>query len=833
MPATRNDRLSVYRAKRSVDRTPEPFGRVGQKGGKLFVVQHHAARNLHYDLRLEMDGVLRSWAVPKGPSANPADKRLAVAVEDHPLEYAYFEGRIPEGNYGAGASIIWDRGTWVPVGDPAEGLTKGKLLFELKGYKLRGKWTLIKTKRGPKDWLLIKERDGWISDQGTEAYPPDSILSGLTVQALKQGTTHTKSVLHKLKRWQTPKARIVASKVKVMLAQSRAPFSGSGWLFEIKYDGYRLLVARQNGEAVLYSRAGNDLTATFPEIANAVAALPYDHIIIDGEAVVHDDHGIPSFGLLQKRGRLTRRSDIQRAAIELPATLYVFDLLAFADYDLRTLPLVKRKTILKELLPSRGPLHFSEHIDEHGEKVYEHARALGLEGIIAKKLDSPYCAGRSPHWIKIKVEQTDDFAVVGYTAPKGSQPGFGALLLAQYENGQPVYSGRVGSGFRAQELNDIGAELKRARRANAPRNAPDDTSSRWVQPRFVCEVKFKEITADGVLRAPVFLRLRDDKKPRECVRKTPPHEDKDPPPTVSPIAGTRVVHFSNLEKVFWPQDGYTKGDLIEYYRGISSWLLPYLKDRPVVLTRYPDGIDGKSFFQKDAPDFVPEWLRLERLWSEKAQREINYFIVERPESLLYIANMASIPLHIWSSRLAYPEKPDWCILDLDPKGAPLAHVVKIAKAIHSLCEDIALPSFVKTSGSTGLHVLIPLGHRYTYEQSRTLAELLARVIVKHLPDVATIARTLSARDGRVYIDYLQNGHGRLLAAPFSARPLPGAPVSMPLKWSEVTGKLNIARYNIKNAAKRMHSLKNDPLRAVLELRPDLNAALTRLAQRFA
>jgi bifunctional non-homologous end joining protein LigD len=478
-------------------------------------------------------------------------------------------------------------------------------------------------------------------------------------------------------------------------------------------------------------------------------------------------------------------------------------------------------------------LHFSEHIDEHGEKMYEHAHALGLEGIIAKKLDSRYCGGRSPDWVKIKVEQTDDFAVVGYTLPKGSQPGFGALLLAQYEDGQSVYSGRVGSGFRNEELNDIGAQLQRTRRAAAPRHAPDEKNAQWVKPSLVCEVKFKEITKDGVLRAPVFLRFRDDKTPRECVRKTIEYERQDPPATVSPAPAARVVHFSNLDKVFWPEDGYTKADLIEYYRGISSWLLPYLEDRPVVLTRYPDGIDGKSFFQKDAPDFVPEWLRLERLWSEKAEREINYFVIEHTESLLYIANMASIPLHIWSSRLAYPEKPDWCILDLDPKGAPFIHVVKIAKAIRSLCEDIELPTFVKTSGSTGLHILIPLGHRYTYDQSRTLAELLARVIVNELPDIATVARTLSARDGRVYIDYLQNGHGRLLAAPFSARPLPGAPVSMPLKWNEVTSKLNIARYHIKNAAKRMRLLKKDPLRAVLELRPDLNAALARLAQRFA
>ncbi|MFQ5937534.1 MAG: DNA polymerase ligase N-terminal domain-containing protein, partial [Acidiferrobacterales bacterium] len=406
MPATKADRLSTYREKRSADRTPEPFGRASSKGGRLFVVQHHAARTLHYDLRLEMEGVLRSWAVPKGPSPNPADKRLAVHVEDHPLEYADFEGRIPEGNYGAGASIVWDRGLWKPLADPTEGLAKGKLLFELKGHKLRGKWTLIKTKRGPKDWLLIKERDSWATDDGTDAYPPDSVLSGLTVQALKEGVDPAKSILKKLKQLGAIKKRVAAKKTKVMLAQSGEPFSRAGWLFEIKYDGYRLLAVRESDEVVLYSRAGNNLTGTFPEIANAVRALPFVHVIVDGEAVVHDDHGIPSFSLLQKRGRLLRRQDIQRAAVKLPATLYAFDLLAFDDYDLRQLPLTKRKLLLKELLPSIGPIRYSDHLEKHGTTMYEHVRQLGLEGVIAKKADSPYRAGRSSQWVKIKVEQT-------------------------------------------------------------------------------------------------------------------------------------------------------------------------------------------------------------------------------------------------------------------------------------------------------------------------------------------------------------------------------------------------------------------------------------------
>jgi bifunctional non-homologous end joining protein LigD len=832
MAARKNERLRDYRHKRSADRTPEPFGGDGPTSGKLFVVQHHAARALHYDLRLEMEGVLRSWAVPKGPSPNPTDKRLAVAVEDHPLEYANFEGRIPEGNYGAGASIIWDRGIWLSLTDPAEGLIKGKLLFELRGYKLRGKWTLIKTRRGPKDWLLIKERDGWASNKNTDSYPPDSILSGLTVEELKNGHDPAKTLIRKLKRFGARKKRVRARETAVMLAQSSEPFSRAGWLFEIKYDGYRLLAAREQDEVRLSSRAGNDLTATFPEISHAVHALPFEHLIIDGEVVVHDESGIPSFGLLQKRGRLNRPSDIRRAAAERPATFYVFDALAFGDYDLRSLPLVKRKTILRELLPSIGPLRYSDHIERQGETMYEHARELGLEGIIAKKMDSPYRAGRSSHWLKIKVEQSDDFVVAGYTRPKGSQPGFGALLLAQYEDDTLIYRGRVGSGFSGAQLNDIGAQFKSFKSTAPPRAAPKGKDIHWVEPTLVCEVRYTEITPDGVLRAPVFLRLRADKRPIDCIRRTAEPRLVDAPARVPHEAAERTVQFSNLEKVFWPQVGYTKGDLIAYYRSIAAWLLPYLEDRPVVLTRYPEGVEGKSFFQKDAPDFVPPWLRTERLWSEGSEREINYFIVNSVEPLLYIINMASIPLHIWSSRLSHLERPDWCILDLDPKGAPFTHVVKIAQAIRKLCKEIGLPSFVKTSGSTGLHVLLPLGHRYTYEQSRSLAELLARVVVTKLPEIATVARAVSTREGRVYIDYLQNGHGRLLVSPFSVRPLPGAPVSMPLKWTELTSRLAIGRFTISTAVKRMHTLKQDPLRPVLDMKPNLNAALERLRRRL-
>ena len=832
MCATKSsDKLDTYRAKRKASRTPEPFGGARAPGGQLFVVQHHAARATHYDLRLEMEGVLRSWAVPKGPSPNPADKRLAVRVEDHPLEYANFEGHIPEGNYGAGAVIVWDRGTWLPLGDPLAGLEEGKLLFELKGYKLRGKWTLVKTKRGEKDWLLIKERDSHVTEESTDALPADSILSGQTVEDLKEQRSPGRRLAAKLKRHRAAKRRVDAKKAGLMLAQSSETFSRPGWLFEIKYDGYRLKAVRDQGQVILYSRADNDLTAVFPEIAEALGRLPFDYLIVDGEAVVHDEHGLPSFSQLQKRGRLVNAVEIQRATLLLPASLYAFDLLAVDDFDLRALPLETRKSFLREILPSVGPVRYSDHIEEHGEAMYKQVSELGLEGVMAKKADSRYSAGRSGNWLKIRVEHTDDFVVIGFKDSKDTEGVLGSLALGVYADGSLIYVGRAGSGLGHHDLKSIYRQLKALRPADAPNNAPANEPIHWLEPKLVAEVKYMLVTPDGVLRQPVFLRLRDDKRPEECIRvereSEPPELELEaaPPPQ-------KVVHFSNLEKTFWPAESYTKGDLIEYYRKIGPWLLPYLQDRPVVLTRYPDGIEGKSFFQKDAPSFAPDWIRIERMWSEHAEREVGYFIVEDIESLLYLANMGTIPLHIWSSRVRTLERPDWSILDLDPKGAPFGNVVKIAKRVRTLCNEIGLSSFAKTSGSTGLHVLIPLGQAYTYEQSRTLAELLARVVAAELPEIATVTRAVSGREGKVYLDYGQNGHGRLLVAPFSVRPLPGAPVSMPLRWREVTAKLDNSRFTIKNAVRRMTSLKEDPLTQAMTLKSDINTALARLADRF-
>jgi bifunctional non-homologous end joining protein LigD len=825
-----SDRLDAYRSKRSAERTPEPFGSVSGVGRSLFVVQKHSARRLHYDFRLEFDGVLKSWAVPKGPSRDPVEKRLAVQTEDHPIDYADFEGIIPEDNYGAGAVIVWDRGLWVPKIDFAEGFEKGKLLFELRGYKLRGVWTLVKIKKSDKDWLLIKERDAWVVAEGEEEFSERSVFSGLTVEELKEGADRAAPVREALVDAGAPQQPVAAREVELMLAQTRdQPFSDSEWLFELKYDGYRLLASREGAKPLLLSRNGRDLTSAFPEIARAVSALPFDNIVLDGEVVVHDEQGLPSFQRLQKRGRLLRQPDIQRAAVELPATLYVFDLLGFEGFDLRSLPLEQRKTVLAELLPEAGPLRFADHLLEQGEAFFEEVRKMKLEGIVAKKADARYRAGRSPHWLKIRADRTEDFVVVGFSEPKGSRGGFGALHVAWFVAGELSYAGRVGSGFSDKELGDIRKALQGAEQSEAACTAPVPKGQQhhWVRPEFVCEIRYKQWTDDGLLRHPVFVRFRDDKRIEECVRPGGELVFEEPPPSET-RASERSVPFSNLDKVFWPEEEYTKGDLIEYYRSVSPWLLPFLKDRPVVMTRYPDGIEGKSFFQKDAPEWVPEWIRTERVWAEDTGKETGYFICDDVETLLYVINLGTIPLHIWASRVASMERPDWCILDLDPKEAPFAHVVQVAQAVHRLCERIDLPAFVKTSGSSGLHILIPLGGQCTYEQAKWLAQLLARVTAAELPEIATTARTLSSRRGRVYLDYGQNGHGKLMAAMYCARPLPGAPVSMPLKWEEVEEKLDIRAFTIRTAVERLGRLEDDPLKPVLSLKPDLAAVLDRL-----
>lgn len=836
MKPSRDDALTEYRAKRAIERTPEPAGSIRPGDGRLYVMQKHAARQLHFDLRLELDGVLKSWAVPRGPSYDQANKRSAIHVEDHPVEYADFEGIIPAGNYGAGAVILWDRGVWIPLEDPQEGFEKGKLLFELRGYKLRGRWTLVKTRRSEKDWLLIKERDALMGPDRDD-FADDSILSGLTVDQLAAGHDRAGPIRVELERLGAPRRRVDDSGLEVMLAETAdAPFSDPDWLFEIKYDGYRILAALGDGRASLRTRNGRDATGTFPEVARALAALPFSRLVLDGEVVAHDEAGRPSFQRLQKRGLLRRAADVRAAASALPVSLYLFDMIGFEDFDLRRLPLVDRKRLLRAALPTIGPLRYCDDVSEQGEALFEQLGGLGLEGMVAKRADSAYVSGRSAHWLKVRSDRTGDFVVVGYTTPKGTRSGFGALHLAAFPSGAGglLYAGSVGSGFTQSLLEELRARLDGGGvAAPTAAGAPTGSGHTWVSPELVCEVRYKEWTEDGLLRHPVFLRMREDKRPEECVREGAATEPLAPVVAVQGSPEERTVRLTNLDKVFWPDEGYTKGDLVEYYRAVSRWMLPYLRDRPLVMTRYPDGIAGKSFFQKDAPSFAPDWIRREVVYSADSERELSYFVCDDEPSLLYVANSGSIPMHVWSSRVGSLETPDWCILDLDPKGAPFTDVVEIAKALKSLCDDIDLPVFVKTSGSSGLHALIPLGGQLTHAQSRVLGELLARFVVAELPEIATMARQVADREGRVYVDHLQNGHGKLLVAPFCVRPLPGAPVSLPLEWREVNRGLTIGTHTIRTVIARLKRRGSDPMAGVLELEPDLVSALARLNERGA
>ena len=845
MPARRKSRteerdaLSTYREKRAFDQTPEPGGltpRPAPRPGGLLIVHMHDATRLHWDLRLEMDGVLKSWAVPKGPSANPADKRLAVKVEDHPLEYGDFEGVIPEGNYGAGTVIVWDRGVWEPLEDPYEGLEKGKLLFNLKGYKLHGRWTLIKLKKTEKEWLLIKERDEYVT---TEPYSNESVLSGLSNDELASAKQRAEPIKKELEKLGAPRRALRLEDTELMLAETREdPFSREGWIFEVKLDGYRMRAACQDGEPMLYSRKGLDYTESFPEIARAVKAIPFEGVILDGELVVTNEAGHPNFNMLQARAKLGAR-EARRAAIEAPATLYVFDLLAFAGYDLRKLPLVKRKEILRTVLPETGPLRYSEHFEKNGEALYEQVMKLGLEGIMAKKADSPYRTGRSGDWLKIRADRIDDFVVVGFTKGKGARSGFGSLHVAAYAGAKLVYCGRAGSGFTGSQLDEISRQLQALVRNTPPcepprgGQLPKGADHAWVEPALVCDVRYKEMTKDGLLRQSVFLRFRDDKKPEDVVMPGARSSelgagDAAPPTPNSKLPTPREVKFSNLDKIFWPEEKYTKGDLIEYYRSMAPWLSPYLKDRPVVLTRYPDGINGKSFYQKDAPGFVPDWIQTIPIWSEDTQRDIQYFVANDVETLVYLVNLGTIPLHIWHSRIDDLTRPDWCLIDLDPKEAPFEHVVTLAKTMRKLCEQVEMPAFIKTTGKSGLHIMLPLGRQMTYDQSLQFAMLFARLVTDRHPDIATTQRTISKREGKVYVDAFQNRAGQLMVSAYSVRPSPGAPVSMPIEWDEVNAKLHNSNWTIKNALKRMEKLGEDPVVKVLEVKPKLMGVLERL-----
>ena len=885
--------LTAYRGKRDPERTPEPFGGRPTAGGRLFVVQKHAARRLHYDLRLEMDGVLKSWAVPKGPSAHPEEKRLAVQVEDHPVEYGDFEGVIPPGNYGAGSVIVWDHG-WYRSAKPEEPLAqlaRGKLEVELFGHKMRGRWTLARMSGKTKDWLLLKKADGAAVPPEAADLPeryPQSVISGLTVEEMADRAGRRGALRARLDALGAPRGEVVARGQPFTLATlAERPFSDAAWIYEIKYDGVRVLAARRGERVELYGRSGQDATSRYPEVARALRALPADSFVIDGEIVALDDAGRSSFQRLQSLMGLTDPREIERMVARRPVIGVFFDCLMLEDRDLRKLPLVDRKECLRLLVPPLGTVRYGDHVAEAGEAFFDLASEQRLEGIVAKRARSLYTGTRTRDWIKIKCQRRQEFVIGGYTDPQGSRGHFGALHLGLYE-GPPaaprlVYVSKVGTGFDQAGLKAIWEKLRPLARSTPPFDTgaiPTGRGHHWVEPRLVCEVRFTEWTEDGGLRHPTFIGLRDDKKPTDCRREkpesppegepaggperlsapersraseplpadratrstqrgprnragvgglgggaasAPPHSEQDAPVASAPAR----FQATNVQKIFWPAEGLTKGDLIAYYERVAPLMLPYLRDRPLVLTRFPDGIGGKSFYQKDAPEFAPAWVRTERVYSRDTERDIAYLVVDDVEMLRYVANSAAIPIHLWASRIPSLERPDWLVLDLDPKGAPFTDVVRVALSLRRILDRLDLPSYVKTSGATGLHILLPLGARYTYEQCRTFARLLAILGVEAEPDISTVARPLRARGGKVYIDFGQNGYGQTIVAPYSLRPLPGAPASCPLEWREVTPRLDPTRFTLETLPARFDK-RDDPLRPVLGEGIDLAAALERI-----
>ena len=825
--------LDRYKRKRDFSKTPEPRGKGPESGPEFrFVIQKHRARRLHYDLRLEMEGVLRSWAVPKGPSLNSSRKRLAVQVEDHPLEYGDFEGIIPEEEYGAGKVIVWDRGTYECLGDeidPVQAWKKGKLDLRLHGRKLKGMWLLIKLKADQENqWLFFKKSDEY-ADSETEIVKeaPESVLSGLEVDEVQAGDAPTwHSRTQRLLEELEIQPREIKGQAKPMLAtlMSQVP-EGPHWIYELKYDGVRALAVKRQDQLQLYSHNLKPFERQFPEILDELKEIPANSFCLDGEIVALDEEGRSRFQLLQKRLGRVNRSAVSKFTEEVPAYYLVFDLLACEGYDLRGVTLAERKKILKALDPQGRFLRCAASVSSQGQEFLSLACEKGLEGIIAKDITSTYRGQRSRQWVKVKCAQQQEFVIGGYTLPSRSRKHFGALLLGLFEQEKLVYVGRTGSGFDETQLEHVYGQLKkRARRKNPFESVPKGLKIKaWVKPDLVCQVKFNEWTPKGYLRAPIFAGLRLDREPKECQRemgKEPEEQAQDLP----------YGFLSNLDKVFWPSEGYTKRDLVQFYHEIGDVLVPYLAHRPMVLERFPDGMEGESFYQKNAPEFLPEWISTVSVKSDSAERTIRYILCNDRRTLVYLANLACIAQHPWSSRVDQLGCPDFLIMDLDPsEGVSFSAVSQVAQKVREIAESLDLRTYPKTSGATGLHILIPLQPRYSYEDVRNFAEIMARLTVDGLEEIATLERSTEKRKNRVYVDYLQNGQGKTIASPYCLRPRPGAPVSTPLEWKEVRPQLRPDSFNLKTIFRRLDR-KGELFEGMLEDHQSLQRALKKLEE---
>jgi bifunctional non-homologous end joining protein LigD len=905
--------LSLYNQKRNFQKTDEPKGNEGHSKGHLrFVVQKHDASSVHYDFRLEMEGVLKSWAVPKGPSLNPADKRLAMMVEDHPYSYRNFEGVIPAGEYGGGTVIVWDEGTYEPIGAKDRNqkeqeqmllgqLEAGKISFVLHGQKLRGEYTLFRMKgKGDKSWMLIKKKDEWSSTDDITQNEV-SVKSGKTLVevALDHGTTvnHPKEQKKAAKaakpvkpireaapeKTSTKKVsrRKISQETKTILGEAAAkakpaempekiapmlatlvdePFDNNDWIFEIKWDGYRAVAYCDGKQVELISRNQKPFTEKYAPVTTTLTDLNIE-AVLDGEIVAVDEQGLANFQALQ---------NWQNTPVRLQ--YFVFDILWLNGLNITNVPLIQRKKILQQILPTENEvIKYSDHVVGKGNEFFDVAVKQGLEGIMAKRADSIYQPDtRTPDWVKIKVALRQEVIISGYTEPRRSRKFFGSLLLGVYDGNELVYVGHTGSGFNTKTLEQIFQKLQPLKIAQSPFAKAPKTNmpATWVKPQMVCEIKFTEWTTDRHARHAIFMGLREDKKAADvtfeksttmaklksskksapakkaAAKKTSAKPRQKRSPTKTKTSGKQAnldtegeqvlrldghdVHLTNLQKVYWPKEGFRKGDVVNYYLHMAPFILPYLIDRPQSLNRHPNGIAAPNFFQKDVKGKVPDWIETFAEFSESTGVTVEYLVCSNEATLIYMANLGCIEINPWHARKQDYLKPDWCLIDLDPdKGNSFDEVIDVANTVKQVLDSIGAEACVKTSGSTGIHIYIPLGAKYDFEQSKQLAELVATLVNSALPNLTSLERTPAKRKGKIYLDFLQNKETQTAAAPYSLRPKLGVPVSTPLHWSEVKKGLTPTTWNATNIYDRVKT-EGDLFAPVLQKGIDLNTVLKKL-----
>jgi bifunctional non-homologous end joining protein LigD len=810
--------LNQYHKKRDFTKTPEPKGKVIRESSRLFVIQKHAASHLHYDFRLELHGVLKSWAIPKGPSLDPHVKRLAMHVEDHPIEYGSFEGIIPKGQYGGGTVMLWDKGYWNPLDEnPYQAYEKGHLRFELHGEKLNGRWDLIRFK-DEKHWFLIKHQDEYAKDQDTYDITEDldkSVLSQQTIDELAKNYDN----IWNARGLKKIKAKKSAEKPLLPIGLTKSPFPdfippqlatlvdkppyGDQWLHEVKFDGYRILAFKKGPEVILKSRNNNDWTDNLRSIAEAVQALPIKNLVLDGEVVILDKQGKSNFQLLQNSIKNKQKA---------PFIYFIFDILYYEHYDLRTLTLLERKAILKNVLNSESPLlHYSDHIISAGKEMFEHSCQLSLEGIISKRIDSPYHSKRSKDWLKIKCLKRQEFVIGGYTSPKGNRSYFGSLLLGVYNKQEKLeYIGNVGTGFKQIDLKEIHQQLiKNESKSNPFTTKPSGyPHAHWVHPKLVGEIEFTEWTKEGHVRHPSFKGLRMDKKASEVIREeeTPLEEIK----TKKSISKKKKPAFvlSHSTKILYPEDNITKEDMLIYYDTVSDYILPFISLRPLTLVRCPSDYE-QCFYQRHYNQSTPKALHPIEVPNDD---EVEHYIyLNDKEGLLSLVQMDVLEIHPWGSTISHLEQPDIIVFDLDPApDVPWSKVISSAVEVREHLAQYQLKSFVKSTGGKGLHVVVPIKPEYDWEEIKEFTHVFVQFLEKLKPDEYISTMTKSKREGKIFIDYLRNQRTATAIAAYSTRARIHAPVSTPLAWEELSKHIEDNTYTIKTLPQRLNKLKEDP-----------------------